>query len=347
MSKTGVSPLSNQISSTLKKVAPDNIINSVYDHTAKNIHVAYDSAKRVGKSSIGRWDCSEMSAHTIQSMIKVMKDSDVEFKTNFDKLSKAFPTYSTTASQRAALDNLPNTPKVTGKANVMKDLEVGMLIYMTYPKTKSGYSGHVATVSRDPSTGRVMISESNGAAGVTQRTVESFFNSGKAAAPSTKFIRYDPFSQDRPVLRAMEKEADNFVTAYKEAEKRYQAEANSPYRKVGAKMPSKANFIQDFLEENFPKSDYKGNTSSRIEPHNNKYDSQKLPSTIRAASNEQDDSNIFQKLANSLSGATQKVALFNSTPNVDYTALQKQVEDNKQDNLQNNTIKHKSTLLNI
>lgn len=253
----GITKVSFDVNRLLKKHAPDNIINSVYEFTSANTHIGYDKWKRAGgKNSAATWDCSELSARTIQNMTKKMDECDIDFKTNLKQLQKAFPNHSTTVGQRAMLDSM-GVPKVSGKSNVMKDLEVGMLIYMRYP-TKNGQMGHVATVSRDPSNGDLVISESNGSAGVTHRSLNSFFNSGVGAKASTNWVRYDPFYKDRSILKAMEKEADQFVDVYKQAETSYRKEVHSPFRKVGAKQPSRDSYLNDYLEKNFEQTDYTG-----------------------------------------------------------------------------------------
>lgn len=292
MSEIGINKKSADINNMMKKHTPNNVINSVYEFTAKNTHVGYDSWQRGGGAKSHRtWDCSELSARTIKNMFSDMRDCDVNFKTNFKQLERAFPNHSTTVSQRQALDAM-DVPKVTGKSAVMKDLEVGMLIYSRYP-TKKGTMGHVATVSRDPSSGDLVISESNGSAGVTHRSINSFFNSGVGARPTTQWVRYNPLHKDRPLLRQMDKEAQDFLDVYQKAERAYAKEVHSPYRKVGARVPSKERFIDDYLERNFDSmGDFSGKQNKVQPSQNNTYGGNQ-----RVAFNQNNDKNNTTELS--------------------------------------------------
>lgn len=246
----GINKKSSDVNKMMKKHTPDNIINSVYEFTASKTHIGYDQGRN-NRNSGATWDCSELSAKTMKNMMSKMDECPINFKTNFRQLQRAFAEGSTTISQRQALDAI-GIPKVSGKQAVMSDLEVGMVIYSRYP-SKGQIKGHVATVSRDPSTGEMVISESNGRQGVTHRSLHSFFNGPVGSNPKTQWVRYDPFYKDRPILRAMEKEADEFLNVYKKAEQAYSREANNPYRKVGARVPSRDSFIDNYLEDNFSK----------------------------------------------------------------------------------------------
>lgn len=249
----------------------DNPIFSTYLTTSNNYHRGYDFNQRRNSQSATRWDCSELSAAVQRQFIKDLKEVDKEsneisWKTNFDKLEKAFPAGSTTVSQRAKLEEL-GVPKITGKKNVMDNLKPGMLIYMTH-RSIGGYSGHVATVTRDPESGDLMISESIGGKkniGVIHRSVDDFFKKGRAINdPKLSISLYDPYHKDRDTLDKMDKEAVQFKSLYKEAEKAYKAQ--SGLQKVGLnnRIQNRFDFIADYIED---KLDEKSNNNLAIQTH--------------------------------------------------------------------------------
>ena len=241
----------------------NNPIFSTFNTTANNYHRGYDFNGRQNKESKIRWDCSELSAFVQTQKIKDLKSiTDVNWKTDFNKLSEAFKAASTTFYQRDALDKM-NVPKITGKNTVMNaELKPGMLIYLTYPpRAGSQYSGHVATVTRDPETGKLMISESIGGknnVGVIHRDVKDFFTKGYAVNhPRASFALYDPYYKDRPILDKMDKEAQNIRNYYNEADLAFKNGGNNGFRKVGGnsnanRMDFIKNYVENKLEPNQP-----------------------------------------------------------------------------------------------
>lgn len=235
----------------------NNPILSGFKHTTENLHRGYDYNKRQNKETAVRWDCSEFSAANIQNMVKDMQDygkkEGIQWKTNFNKVKDAFMTGSSTAWQHPKSEAyFGHVAKGTRQQVMNADLEVGMVIFMKYDRTKSGYNGHVATVVKDPLSGDVMIAESIGGknrTGVVLREVDSFFNGGLARAKNTRFTVIDPFKADRETLTALENKVDKVRELYLAAEKNYEKEMNSPFRKVGAKRQSKDDFIENQIED--------------------------------------------------------------------------------------------------
>ena len=146
----------------------------------KNYHRGYDFNSRQNKESAVRWDCSELASALVKQQVADMKSvSGIKWKTNLSSLENCFPQGSTTLGQRAAMDKLGIEKVAHGSRNSVKNTELkpGMMIYLAYPQTKSGYSRHVATVTRNPQTGELMISESIGGKsniGVVHRSVNDF-----------------------------------------------------------------------------------------------------------------------------------------------------------------------------
>ena len=69
----------------------NNPIFSTFNTTANNYHRGYDFNGRQNKESKIRWDCSELSAFVQTQKIKDLKSiTDVNWKTDFNKLSEAF-----------------------------------------------------------------------------------------------------------------------------------------------------------------------------------------------------------------------------------------------------------------
>lgn len=260
----GLSPKARYTAKMLDHVSPNNIVNVIQQFTDKNQHLPYNGNQR--KDGRG-WDCSQMSANCMRDLFKNMQSTNVNFKTDFSQLNKVFTIGSTTVSQREGLEKL-NIPKNVGREDVIKNLEVGQLIYMKYPKTKSGYSGHVAMVSRDPATGELTIAESNGKSGVTQRSVSDFFNKGRAAKSTTQFVSFDPLYKDRDVIRGMEKEANNFIKDLQLAEQKVKS---NPYQKVGASR-NLHNEIVETLKANNTYGDFIPNSQmpKMAQPNTNK-----------------------------------------------------------------------------
>lgn len=236
----------------------NNPIYSTYLTTTNNYHRGYDYNKRGNSESGTRWDCSELSAAVASQQIKDMQNSGVQWKTNLNQIGNCFKAGSTTVSQRAALD-AAGVPKIANgrPSDVEKNTELkpGMVIYLRYPPSKQGgYSAHVATVTRNPETGELMISESIGGKnniGVVHRSVHDFFHKGKAINnPHCQVTVYDPYYKDRDTLDRFDKQAESIRTLYSEAEKAYR-QGGSNYRHVGGNENiNRMSFISKFINNN-------------------------------------------------------------------------------------------------
>ena len=234
----------------------NNPIFSTYLTTVHNYHRGYDYNQRRNSESRTRWDCSELSAAVACQQVEDMQKSGVQWKTNLSKISNCFKVGSTTIGQRSALEaaGVPKTSFGT-PAEVEKkaELKPGMVIYLRYPPSKKGgYSAHVATVTRNPETGELMISESIGGKnhiGVVHRSLHDFFHRGRAINnPHCKVTVYDPYYKDRDTLDKFDKQAENIRTLYSEAEKAYR-QGGSAYQHVGGnKNLNRINFISKFIE---------------------------------------------------------------------------------------------------
>lgn len=241
----------------IAKISQDlnNPIYSTYLTTTNNYHRGYDYNKRRNHENGVRWDCSELSAAVANQQIKDMQNSGIQWKTNLNQIGNCFKFGGTTVSQRAALD-AAGVPKIaTGKPLEVEktvDLKPGMVIYLRYPPPKQGgYSAHVATVTRNPETGELMISESIGGKnniGVIHRSVHDFFHKGKAITnPHCQVTVYDPYHKDRDTLNKLDKQAENIRTLYSEAERAYK-QGGASYRHVGvSENQNRINFISKFI----------------------------------------------------------------------------------------------------
>ena len=233
----------------------NNPIYSVYSTTVKNYHRGYDFNSRQNKESGVRWDCSELASALVKQQITDMKNaSDIKWKTDFSSLEHCFPQGSTTLGQRAAMDKLGIEKVAHGSRNSVKNTELkpGMMIYLAYPQTKSGYSRHVATVTRNPQTGELMISESIGGKnniGVVHRSVNDFFHKGKAINnPKTTVTVYDPFYKDRKQLDQLDKEASQIRVLYKEANQDYKHWGGNFNKVGGHEKNGRINFIENYIK---------------------------------------------------------------------------------------------------
>ena len=233
----------------------NNPIYSVYSTTVKNYHRGYDFNSRQNKESGVRWDCSELASALVKQQITDMKNaSSIKWKTDLSSLEHCFPQGSTTLGQRAAMDKLGIEKVAHGSRNSVKNTELkpGMMIYLAYPQTKSGYSRHVATVTRNPQTGELMISESIGGKnniGVVHRSVNDFFNKGKAINnPKTTVTVYDPFYKDRKQLDQLDKEASQIRVLYKEANQAYKNGGGNFHKVGGNEKNGRMNFIENYIK---------------------------------------------------------------------------------------------------
>ena len=187
-----------------------------------------------------------------------MQNSGVQWKTNLNQIGNCFKSGSTTVSQRAALDAAGVPKLITGKPSEVEktaELKPGMVIYLRYPPSKQGgYSAHVATVTRNPETGELMISESIGGKnniGVVHRSVHDFFHKGRAINnPRCQVTVYDPYYKDRDTLDRFDRQAESIRTLYSEAEKAYR-QGGSNYRHVGGnESQNRMSFISKFINTN-------------------------------------------------------------------------------------------------
>ena len=238
-----------------------NPIFSSFATTMNNYHRGYDSGRTMKDSHV-RWDCSELSANIMQDSIKNMRNTGIQWKTDLNSLSKAFEIGSTTWNQRPSLDNM-KIPAITGKSNIMNsELKPGMVIYMTYPSRgkNKGWEGHVATVTRNPETGELMIAESfgnkKGINGVVHRPVNEFFTKGYAVNHAKcKMSLYDPFYKDRETLDRMDQKAQLISKHYDEAVQAYNKHG-SDYHKVGLNQKhQRTEFIKNYLENKIEGND--------------------------------------------------------------------------------------------
>lgn len=238
-----------------------NPIFSSFATTMNNYHRGYDSGRTMKDSNV-RWDCSELSANIMQDSIKNMRNTGVQWKTDLNSLSKAFEIGSTTWNQKPALDNM-KIPAITGKSNIMhSELKPGMVIYMTYPSRgkNKGWEGHVATVTRNPETGELMIAESfgnkKGVNGVVHRPVNEFFTKGYAVNHAKcKMSLYDPFYKDRETLDKMDQKAQLISKHYDEAVQAYNKHGGA-YHKVGLNQKQqRTEFIKNYLENKIEGND--------------------------------------------------------------------------------------------
>lgn len=231
-----------------------NPIFSTFYTTECNYFRGYDYNGRGNRESVFRWDCSELSSALVNQQIKDMSATGVAWKTDFNQLASAFKTGSTTAYQRAALDRM-HVPVIRGKNTIMNtELKPGMVIYMQYPKTRGGYSGHVATVTRNPETGELMISESiagRNNIGVIHRSVHDFFTKGRTVNnPRTRFSLYDPYHKDRDMLDSLDQQAQKISSHYNAGLEAYKQQRG--LRRVSGRHRNpemeKLEFLERFIE---------------------------------------------------------------------------------------------------
>lgn len=241
--------------------------------TIQNMFRGYDQAKRDARGipqrqSAVKWDCSEMSSNIMQSQLAVFRDyekqSGYKFRTNLKALSDAFPLGSTTKWQSASLDKIAPVIKDTrsGILEMAKngELKPGMVFFMKYSQTKSGYDGHVATVVREPVTGQLKIAESVGGVGVALRDINEFFSVGKAGQSTTKFRLYDPFSKDRAELDRLDAEAQRISQLYQEAKR---GQTNGIQKVNGGKMDEKQ--IQEYIRKTMNHENKNNNLQHKLQ----------------------------------------------------------------------------------
>lgn len=245
---------SNEIAQLSQRMG--NPIYSSFYTTSQNYHRGYDFNARNNSESKTRWDCSELASAIMLQQIKDMRNIDnVKWNTDFSKLQNAFRMGTTTSFQRPSLDAMGVTP-ITGKRNVMEaELKPGMMIYLQYPRTAGGYSGHVATVTRNPENGELMIAESIGGRnniGVIHRSVNDFFTKGRIVnSADTKFSLYDPFYKDRATLDKFDQEASRIREHYADAVKAYNQGGIINVRGVSGRksmQDNKMEFLENFIE---------------------------------------------------------------------------------------------------
>ncbi len=197
----------------------NNPMLSLTNSTISNFHRRYDHLKRVSAKSAPLWDCSEFSSYAMNNQVKDLRESGIKMKTNLNAVANAFKTGSTSEYQEQQLRKISHG--LTGRKNIMQhDLKPGMVIFMRYPATKGGYTGHVSMVVRDPATGELKIAESIGSSranGVVMRSLSNFFNTGKASQRSTTMSLYDPFEKDRATLNQYDEEVIRVGQMYREA----------------------------------------------------------------------------------------------------------------------------------
>ena len=249
-----MSQKAREIASIAEDVAQSPVYKG-FETTADNYHRRYDW-RRATKTSHVDYDCSELSSVVVRGMTKSMREVNTgsyQWKTNLDRIDRAFVFGSTTESQRHALKTMGEAPIAAGKRNQIRhmDFKVGMVIYFEHPPTKSGYNGHVGVVTKNPETGKLMISESIGGqnrVGVVHRDIHDFFTLGKIINhPQTKVFVYDPFAKDREMLNKLEARADQVRTWYAEASKNF-AEHGSDIKNVhSGKGNARYQFISDYV----------------------------------------------------------------------------------------------------
>ncbi len=226
-----------------------NPLSTGFKVTENNYHRGYDFNMRRNSQSRVRWDCSEMSSALMLETVKSMQThKNTKWNTNFKEINSAFAVGSSSQYQENKLKEY-RVPMISNNKNTIKSkLEPGMVIFMDYPTTKSGYSRHVVTVTRDQKTGGLLIAEAIGGKnniGVVHRSVDSFFNTGKAANAKTKWSSYDPFYKDRTLLNKL----DNYNSIGRELYKT----AESNYKNIIKTSSSKSNkdeYIKNFIKSN-------------------------------------------------------------------------------------------------